>query len=190
MNYQCDVDRFNNFYSGYYKKLLAWSKRHKIPEDTLHDSYILIHDRIARVGFTGNSFITYVKLSAKNLHINNSKKSSKVHFIDVFDEDWVNTIEDVLTELDNDNTNRLIYQDELLFFSKMLFKFIDYKGYDEEWKFVFKTYFLMSGRMTYLKLTEMTDVNKNKCTKIITQMKADIKSELLNWIKENKLLEV
>ena len=181
-----DVKRYNDWYSGYYKNLINWSKRNHIETDIVHDSYLKVIDRISKNGFVGDAYITYTKFSIKNYKINLSKKENNLFFLTIDDQDWVTTIENVLLEKDFENDQSLIYQDELLFFSKALFKFLEHKKYNEEWMFIFKSYYLTPNRFTYKKLTEATGVNKNKCTLIISTMKKDIKENLLNWVKENK----
>jgi len=87
---------------------------------------------------------------------------------------------------DNDETEKdtAQYREETLYFSKMLFKYIDENTYTEEDKFIFRCYYLMPKRFTYAKLNVMTGIDKSKCTRIIKAIKKDLRENFLLWLKE------
>lgn len=181
-----DVKRFNAWFGDNYKLLSKHCKRYRIEEDYLHECYYNIQQRIVKSGYTGSQYITFVKRSLKNYEINEKKKNNNKYFIEIDNTDYTNTIEDKLQDKDCEEKDTLKYREDLLYFSKMLFKYIEtVKKYDEEWQFVFRCYFLMPKRFTYAKLTIMTGINKNKCTKIIQTMKSDIKDNFINWLKQH-----
>lgn len=175
-----DIETFNHWYEDNYCKLSKYCKKYRIPEDTLHDTYLNIHNRIVKSGYTTTQYMTYIKRSIKNLEINTAKKNNNKFFIDIDCEDYTNFVEEKLIEVDDIEKDTQLYREEIMEVSKKIFKYIDKKNYNDEWKFVFRCYYLMDGRMTYEKLTEMTGLNKNKCTAIIQAMKNDIK-QTFQW---------
>jgi hypothetical protein len=179
-----DVKRFDEWIANNYNELLCYCKKYRIEEDILNDCYINIKDRISRSGFTESYFKTYVIKSLRNLKINEAKKNNNKHWINYDDEHYTQTIETRLKDNEETDIDTQQYREEVLYFSKMMFKYIE-KKYSSEWQFVFRSYYLMPNRFTYSKLTTMTGFNKNLCTKIIQTMKKDIRTGFLDWLKEN-----
>jgi hypothetical protein len=178
---------FNQWINENYNGLKKYCRRYNIDEDYLNDAFLKVHERILKSGYTTCQFMTYIKTTINNLKINEHKKQNGKFYVEIKDDDYINTIEEKLIEIENDELQVQIYRDELLQFSKMLFKFImNEKKYDEEWQFVFRCYYIMPGRITYNKLTEMTGFNKNKCTLIIQTMKKDIRKEFITWMRNEQ----
>lgn len=184
--FTADLHRFNVWFNCNYSVLQKYCKRYRIPEDTINDVYISTHDRITRSGFTESYFTTYVKRSMRNLRINEAKKVNGRHMIDFNDLDYLNTIEVKLQETDEIEKDTLQYREDVMLFSKMMFKYIQERQYNEEWQFIFRCYYLMPNRFTYAKLHTMTGYNKNHCTRVIQTMKKDIRDNFLNWFKDGQ----
>lgn len=182
--YTEDLLKFNDWISCNYETLQKHCKRYRIPEDTLQDVYLNVRERIVRSGFTETYFTTYVKRALTNLRINELKRTNGKVFIDVNDCNFTNTVENQLQTLDETEKDTQVYREEVMYFSKMLFMYIQQAGFDSEWQSVFVTYYLMPNRFTYAKLQAMCNINKNKCTTIITTMKKRIRVEFLPWLKE------
>ena len=179
-----DIKRFDTWFGDNYNILVKYCKRYRIEQDTLNETYLNIRDRIERSGYTTSYWLTYVKRSIHNLRINEAKKRNGKHFIEIGNEDYINTIENQLQledEIDKDNKQ---YIEDVMFFSRMMFKYIEARGYNEEWNFIFRCYYLMPNRFTYAKLHTMTGYNKNHCTKVIQTMKQDIRNNFLDWLKD------
>lgn len=182
-----DVQRFNTWFSVNYNTLQRYCKKYRYDEEILHDVYINIHDRITRSGYTESYFMTYVKRSIRNLRINEGKKQNNKHWIDIDDEDYCNTIENKLIEEDEFEKDTQQYREDIMYFSKMLFKFINDRKYTDEWQFIFRCYYLMPNRFTYNKLTVMTGIDKSKCTRIIKTMKKDIRDNFETWLQRESI---
>lgn len=179
-----EINVFDNWIDDNYHELQKYCKLYKIEEDLLLDTYLNIRDRISRSGFTQTYFKTYILTALRNLQINESKKLKNKYFIDYHDENFTNCIENKLQDINDEENDTAIYRDDIIYLSKMLFKFImDYKKYNEEWQFIFRSYYLMPNRFTYAKLHKMTGVDKSKCTRIIRTIKNDIRNEFLTWLK-------
>lgn len=178
-----ELNQFNSWYSSNYNKLWNFAKRNKISQDLMHSSYIKIVEKIEKSGYQTNQYMTYCKRSMVNMSINDSKKS-KQHFVDTDDSDFKTNIEMKLLEIHNDQLDSMEYQEQIMYLSKMLFSYIDSCNYSDQEKFIFRSYFLVSGRVTYKKLHEITKINKNILTKTLTKMKRDIRENLECYIKE------
>lgn len=179
-----DVKRFDTWFGCNYDILQKYCKRYRIEEDYINDVYLNVRDRIERSGYTTNQWTTYVKRSIHNLRINEAKKRNGKHFIEIGNEDYTNTIENQLQLEDEIEKDTQAYREDVMFFSRMMFKYIEARGYNEEWNFIFRCYYLMPNRFTYAKLHTMTGYNKNHCTKVIQTMKQDIRNNFLDWLKD------
>lgn len=187
MKHEQEIRQFDTWISSHYECLQSYCNKYHIPEDILNNAYIKMKDRIVRSGYTSTQYMTYVKTTIGNLQKNEQKKWNNKFFVDVEDEDFENTIEDKLLNDDEDEKATQQYREDVMYFSMMLFKYIMYeKKYDDEWQFVFRSYYLMPQRFTYKKLTAATGYNKNHCTKIIQTMKSDIKENFINWLKDEQ----
>lgn len=179
------IDKYNKWFNKNYCNLRKYCKKYNIDDDLLNDVYINVHDRILRSGFTESYYTTYVKRSIRNLQINNGVKKSKKHFVEHDNKDYINTVDNKLQEIEDIEIDTLQYREDVITLSKKIFQYImTEKKYCDEWQFVFRCYYLMQGRMTYSKLTKMTGINKNQCTKIIQTMKKDIRTNFLEWLND------
>lgn len=179
------VHEFDKWISVNYNQLQAYCGKYRISEDTLNDVYLNVRGLIARSGLTQTFYQTYVKRAISNYEINRKKKENGKHYIDFTNEDYQNCIEDKLIENDDSEKETQQYREDVMYFSKMLFIYLQPR-YDEEFQFVFRSYYLMQGRMTYKKLTAMTGLNKNKCTTIIQTMKKDIRTNFIKWLQNDE----
>lgn len=179
-----DAQRFDNWIIANYCTLQKHCKRYRIDEDELNDTYLNVKKRILLSGYTGSQYMTFMKRSLRNLQINKRKKLNGRFYVDIENEDYINTIENTLQNIDETEKDTQQYREDVLFLSKKIFQYINEKSYNSEWQFVFRCYFIMNGRMTYAKLTQMTGINKNLNTKIIQTMKNDIRTGFLSWLKK------
>ena len=182
-----DVERFNKWIGINYQMLQKYCKRYCIEEDYISRAYILTYDRIIRSGFTESYFNTYVKRVIRNLQINDKKTVNGRYEIDFTNEDYTVTIENKLQEQDDTDRDTQLYHEDVMYLSKKLFEYLMTEGrYNEEWNFVFRSYYLMAGRMTYAKLNVMTGIDKVKCCRIIKTIKKDIRMNFLEWLKDEQ----
>ncbi len=181
------VNIFNTWFGNNYDDLLKYCKKYHIESDLLNETYLNVHDRIQRSGFTQTYFKTYILRSLRNLQINEGKKTKGRFIVDFDNEDYETVIEDKLQEKDTDDLNSKQYQEDLMYFSKKLFEYLmTGNKYTDEYNFVFRCYYLMNGRMTYAKLHAMTGIDKSKCTRIIKTMKKDIRQNFFIWLRNGK----
>ena len=182
--FTADVQRFDNWISFNYNDLLRYCKKYRIENDYLNDVYLNVRSRILLSGYSGTQYTTFIKRSIHNLRINEAKKRNGKHFIEIGNEDYTNTIETQLQLEDEIEKDTQAYREDVMFFSRMMFKYIEARQYNDEWQFIFRCYYLMPNRFTYAKLHTMTGYNKNHCTKVIQTMKQDIRNNFLDWLKD------
>jgi DNA-directed RNA polymerase specialized sigma24 family protein len=183
--YTDQIRIYNKWFTGHHKELQQYCRKYRIPEDYIGDAYIKVHDRITRSGFTETYFKTYLLKTICNLRLNDQKKNNKKYFVDVAEVS--REVEREYERLDYTDKDDKRYQEDVLYFSRMIFVYImNIKQYPAEWQTVFRSYYLMPGRVTYKKLHTMTGYNKNHCTKIITTIKKDIRTNFLTWLKDQK----
>jgi len=179
---------YDRWFEENYEILQEYCHRFRISEDILNDVYINVKDRITRSGFTESYYTTYVKRSIRNLQINEAKKLNGKYYIEFDNEDYSVTVENQLQFQQETDDDTKQYREEVMFLSKKIFEYLMYeKRVSEESLWVFRCYYLMSGRMTYKKLNVMTGINKNTCTKIIKEIKTDIRTNFLTWLKNDEI---
>jgi len=178
------VTEFDNWINCNYQDLIKYCKKYRINEDILPQVYLNIRDRIERLGYSGDTFMTYIKHSITFYRINEAKKNNNKHFIDFQDEDYTISIDNKLLNEDYDEKKTREYRENVMYLSKMLFIYLNKKEYPDDWQFVFRCYYLMEEKMTYSKLRDMTGINKNKCTTIIQTMKKDIKENFQTFLND------
>lgn len=178
------AQEFDDWISCNFNELLKYGKRYKIENDLIIETYLNVKNRILISGYTGNQYMTFFKRSLRNLHINEKKKLNGRYEIDFTNEDFTVTIENKLQEQDDTDRDTQLYREDVMYLSKKLFEYLMTEGrYNEEWNFVFRSYYLMAGRMTYAKLNVMTGIDKVKCCRIIKTIKKDIRTGFLSWLK-------
>jgi len=177
------AQEFDDWISCNFNELLKYGKRYEIENDLIIETYLNVKNRILISGYTGNQYMTFFKRSLRNLHINEKKKQNGKFYIEIDNEDYETTIENKLQEQDDTDRDTQLYREDVIFLSKMIFKFIENRNYNEEMQFVFRCYYLMPNRMTYSKLHLMTGVDKVKCCRIIKTIKKDIRNGFLDWLK-------
>jgi len=178
---------YDRWFTENYEMLQEYCHRFRIEEDILQDVYINVHDRIIRSGYTESYYMTYVKRSIRNLRINEAKKNNGKHWIDYDNEDYSTTVETKLQDERETDYDTQQYREEVMFLSKKIFEYLMHeRRITEENLWVFRCYYLMDGRMTYKKLHVMTGINKNTCTKIIKEIKTDIRMNFLTWLRDDE----
>lgn len=184
--YQEDVIKFDNWITDNYDSLINYCKQYEIDEDILPQVYIKIRERISLMGFRDNFYKTYMLRAIVNTQINELKKKKNKYYFEIDNIDYKYAIENKMYENEMSELSSKNYQEEIMILSKKLFQYIKYKQYNDEWQFIFRTYFLNKKKYTYDKLYKITGVNKNKCTTIIQTIKKDLKNNFIEWLKNNE----
>lgn len=189
--YTQQVQEFDLFFIKNYKLLHSkinylWKSALTEEErtDYLHNSYIKIKKRITASGYTGSNYMAYTfrTLRFDMMQYHNQKKvKNKKRFVDFDNEELQGEINEMLLK-ENLFSNNQNYYEQLVILVRLLFEFLD-KRYSSNHTFVFKTYYLTSSN-SYKKLQETTGYSFNTIKNIISNIKKDIKTNFITYVKE------
>lgn len=181
----CKIQEFDDFFVKEYDYLLGFSKSINPKADyesLLHDCYCKCKDRITLVGYTGNTFLNWIRVVIMNQYKSSYRLEQKRHNIDFNDENYSHHIEQNLQEIYDYETFEKERQASVEYLNTMVYSYID-EHYDEKSKFIFKTYFLLKPKkINYKRLAELTGYSIASVSNTIKNMKKDIKNNLEDYI--------
>jgi DNA-directed RNA polymerase specialized sigma24 family protein len=176
------LQKFNEFFTSNYNKLLTYCYDYRISADYLHQAYLNTYDKIQKTGWTGNSYTTYIIRSVVNLDINDKKSLKNRNVVNIDTENPLaieNKLEEIKTE---DEINELIRQRNE-YIVRELFQFLQYHVKCTEIEMmIFKIYYLSKTKMSYVKIKQLTGVNKNRVTIILRKIKKQINENFINYL--------
>ena len=188
---ECKVKMFDEFFISEYDYLLGFTQSIDPKanyNDLLHDTYCRCKDRILVAGFSGETFLNWVRVSLMNGYKSNYRLEQKRYNIDFEDVNYYHNIEQVLQLKLNQEEQENEYNQQVSYLNTMVFSYINDK-YGEKEKFVFKTYFLLKPKkINYKQLSEATGYSMTAVSNIIKRMKQDIKKNLENYINGRETL--
>lgn len=183
------VNQFDNYVSKNYHRFYDYGSRiyqgNDSFQDSVQDNLLKTRERISKSGFTGNNHLGYVWLAINNDFKLGKKKEGRRTFVDIDDDSIKDEVEQMLL---TDDHNQQYYYDDLDTLVRYLFKYLD-TFYDEQQSFLFKTYYLTEHN-TYQKLVENSKYTFLTVKKIISQIKQDVRANLVNFTKYEVTPEV
>jgi len=177
------IEEFNNFFVNEYKYLLGFSKSidpRNDYESLLHNCYLKIYQRIALSGYSGSTYLNFMRCTIMNTFKTNYR--DKKHTIDAEDLHVVNEVEDYLRDQEdyldqqkeNDEKNQII--------NTYVYEYVQ-KYYSPQENMVFKTYFVLKHKhLNYKQLSQATGLSMNAVSIIIKKIKKDLKANLKNYM--------
>ena len=181
----CKVREFDEFFVKEYDYLVQFSRSidpQSQYEDLLHDCYLRCKDRITVNGYSGLTFMNFMRVTIMNTYKSNYRLQQKRPQIHFDNENYYATIETNLQIKRDQEQQEMEYQSQVSFINTMLYGYID-ENFDERDRFVFKTYFLLRNKkMNYKTLAEVSGFSITTVSNIIKRMKQDIKMNLENYI--------
>lgn len=193
--WMCKVQEFDQFFIQQYDYLKSFSQSINPLADyegLLHDCYVKCKNRIIVAGFSGNTFINFVRVTIVNQYKSNYRLQQKRHNVH-YNEDafplpddphgnWRWKIEEKLQEIQEQEEQEQETQGQISYINTMIFQYID-ENYDDRDKFIFKTYFLLKPKkINYKQLSEATGFSISTVSNTIKGMKQDIKANLEEYI--------
>ena len=179
---------FDMFFVKEYDYLVQFSRSINPQSDfesLLHDTYIRCKDRITANGYSGLTFMNFMRVSLMNQYKSNYRliqKRPQVHFDN---ENYYATIETNLQVKREQEQQEEDYQNQVEYLNTMVFSYIN-DNFDEREQFVFKTYYLLRNKkMNYKQLAAITGYSITAVSNIIKRMKLSIKLNLENYINGN-----
>lgn len=174
-----DLDTFFNLN---YANLQVYCRDKKIPEDNVHEIYIKLKSNIYPTGMTVIEYNQYIKKSLYNLMLDEKKSLRYKSTLQLpYSRELNLEIEENLQRQNNYDEDTKRYNQEIEWLSKMLFRFIQLKGFNEYELYIFKSYYLVP-KMTYRKLNEKTGISTDKIQLTIRKFKFEIKNNFINWL--------
>jgi len=185
MNDKTVID-LDTFFSLNYTNLLAYCYDRNIEPDNVNEVYIKLKGNTYPTGMTIQEYNFYIKKSLWNLMLDEKKSlrfRNTVSFEDVEKQDY--EMERALQEIHINEEDSLLYREQTEWLTKMLFRFIEVRGFTEYEIFIFKSYFLVP-KMTYKKLNSDVGIDMNRIQRTIRKFKAEIKTDFITWIKQHE----
>lgn len=181
------TQQFNQFFESNYNHFYRYCTNYSIPEDTLHDTYFNILDRVNTIGFEDKGMITYVLRSLKNKHLNDKNTLYNRKTVNITDGS-VNDIGDVLLTKEKEQQKEQEYEEIARETTRDLFWYLNNELKCSELELtLFKVYYLSKEKQTYETLSKNLEINKNKITNILREIKKKLKKDFFEWQKQNNL---
>lgn len=180
------IINLDTFFNLKYIELQRYCKDKKIPEDNVHEVYLKLRSNIYKTGMTITQYNQYIRKSLYNLMLDEKKSLKYRSELRLpYSRELKNEIETVLQRQKAEEESTKAYYDEIEWLTKMLFRFIDVKKFNEYELFIFKSYFLVP-KMTYKKLNDNTGVSMDKIQLTIRKFKSEIKDNFILWLNNGE----
>ena len=180
------------FFNNNYKYLLGFSKSINPKDDyesLTHDGYIRARTRIQDNGYSGDTFLNYMRCVLMNLYKSQYRSNRNKTIVDINDEDYYQTIEDVLNLKDQQEQLEAEQQNINTYLNTMIYQYIE-EHYDQREIFVFKTYYLLKHKhLNYKSLAITTGYSITAVSNIIKKMKKDLRANLKRYITDGQPIE-
>lgn len=179
------TQEFDMFFSENYNYLLGFGKLINSKQDyesLLHDTYLKCRKRIDLSGFTGSTFLNFVRMSMSNLKTDNYRKTKNYVIIDIEDTDFQDEIDSRLLKDADYLEQRKNYDNEMSYLNTMAFEYVD-KYFTAKENMVFKTYFILKNKqLNYKQLAEATNYSITTVSNIIMKIKKELRENLITYI--------
>ena len=181
----CKVREFDEFFVKEYDYLVQFSRSIDPQSDfegLLHDCYIRCKDRITVNGYSGLTFMNYMRVTLQNQYKSNYRLLQKRPQVNFDNENYYHTIEVNLQYKNDQEQQEKELQDKVSYVNTMVWSYIS-EHFNQKEQFVFRTYFLLKPkRINYKQLSEATGYSITTVSNIIKRMKIDIKLNLESYI--------
>jgi RNA polymerase sigma factor (sigma-70 family) len=179
------VKLFDEFYVENYKYLLGFSKsiNPKADYESLtHDVYLRARTRIEENGYSGETFMNFIRVALMNLYKSQYRNEKNKIIIDIDDEDYYQCIEESLSIKEEQEEQEREKQHQTEYITAMIYEYLD-KYYSQKDIFVFKTYYQLRHRyLNYKQLAIACDMSITSVSNKIKTIKKDLKRNLVSYI--------
>lgn len=183
------VELYDDFFCKSYQYLLGFAKSIDVKNDyesLLQDVFIVCRQRIMKSGFTGNTFLNYVRVTIMNKY--KTSYRDKRYTVDVFDDNFYNEIEDILLSEHEHQERKKEYDNEMVFLNTMAFDYVN-KYFNEKENMIFKTYYVLKHKhLNYKQLSKATGYSQSSVSNTIKMIKKDLRMNLVSYINTGKRL--
>ena len=196
---------FNDFFAKEYAYLLGYALLRKAdyPEDLLHNAYLKCYKRIMLSGFSGQTFLNFIRVTITNANTNTYRdKKNNVEFLSTSEQaplgldegdvagqynkqNFSEEIEQKLLQKDEDERIEADRQYDINFRHTMAFEYVN-KYFNERDKMVFKTYYVLKYKhLNYKQLAKACNMSQSTVSNIIKHIKKELKENLRCYIECN-----
>jgi len=175
------VDEFNIFFKQNYNYLLNFSKsfnKYIDYEDLLHNTYIKCLNRIQLSGFSGSTYLNFMRVAITNgykTHYRDKKKQVELDY-------HISEIDTYLQSEYQYHNNKIQQRENADIVNTYIFEYVN-KYFDEKHERIFKSYYLLRYRhINYKKLSEITGYSITTVSNIIRYVKEQLKINLECYI--------
>lgn len=177
------IKEFDDFFTSNYKYLLSFTKSINVRNDyenLLHDCYIKCRGRIALSGYSGQTYMNFVRVAIMNTYKTNYRDTK--YTIDFDNYDYSSEIEAKLQEDNQYEVLRQQYDNDIIFINTLAYEYVD-KYFTEKENAIFKTYYLLKHKqLNYKQLAEATNYSITSVSNTIKKIKKSLKENLLCYI--------
>jgi RNA polymerase sigma factor (sigma-70 family) len=183
------VQEFDRFFVQNYSYLKGFTRsinpQHDY-ENTLHEVYLRLRDRIQVVGYEGDDYLNYTRCGLMNYFKDEWRLKVKRQSVDFEDPSYYATIEDVLLTKEEQQQQEAERQQLNSYYNTMIFEYIQEK-YNPKEIFIFKTYYLLKHKhLNYKTLSTVTGFSMTSVSNTIKRMKKDLRDNLFRYIYDNE----
>jgi len=176
---------FDEFFKENYKYLNEFSKSINPKNDyksLVHDVYLRTRTRINEHGYDGHDYLNFTRVALMNLFKSNYRSEKKKTMINIENEDYYQTIEQILLQKEEQNEQENDRQNLNVYLTTMVYDYIDHY-YNQKEVFIFRTYYLLKHKhLNYKQLAEATGYSITSVSNIIKKMKKDLRQNLKSYI--------
>lgn len=190
------LHEFNNFFIKNYKYLLGFTRSidvHNDYESLLHDCYIKCHKRIDLSGYSGNTYLNFVRVTIINTYKTKYRDRKDFVAIDTCGEDgylhsdnrvqsWNDKAEQRLLDEYEYDLLQKEYDAEMSFYNTMVYEYVN-KYFSPKENMIFKTYYVLKHKhLNYKQLSEVTNLSQSSVSNTIKNIKKSLKHNLLCYL--------
>ena len=183
---------FNNFFLANYNMLLGFSKSIDVKNDyesLLHDCYLKCHKRIDLSGYSGNTYLNFMRVTITNTYKTQYRDRKHTVTLDtnstqnsVATNDWQGKAEIKLLEDYEYELWQKEYDAEMSFYNTMVFEYVN-KYFDARDNMIFKTYYVLKHKhLNYKQLAAATNLSMTSVSNCIKHIKKSLRINLMCYL--------
>lgn len=179
------IEEFNEFFIKEYKYLLGFAKSINNKNDyesLLHNCYIKCHQRIKLNGYSGSTYMNFMRVTLMNTYKTNYRDTK--YTVNLESNDYIDEVEDMLLIKEEYEEQMKNYNDDITFLNTCAFEYVN-KYFNEKENMVFKTYYILKHKhLNYKQLALATNYSITSVSNIIKKIKKELRINLMCYINK------
>ena len=184
------VQEFNQFFTREYKYLLGFTRSIDVRNDyesLLHDCYLKAATRISLSGFSGSTYMNFLRCTIMNTY--KTRYRDRKYSVDIEHPDYQEVVEERLLEEHEYAEQRKEYDNDMAFLNTMAYEYVN-KYFSPREEMIFKTYYVLKHRhLNYKQLSEATNLSQTSVSNTIKTIKKSLKTNLMCYINTGMTME-